>query len=132
MNANQTGKTPNHPLVLSIFLTIGLAAPTLAQTSGTWAKTGSMNCSRQYHTLTLLPSGEVLAAGGGSISAELYNPAAGTWTVTGSMKTDRQEHTASLLGDGKVLIAGGLDNVAFLPAPSFMTPQRENGLSPEV
>ena len=48
-----------------------------------WSVTGSMNYPRFYQTMTLLPSGEVLVAGGGSgrasvstalSSAELYRP----------------------------------------------------------
>jgi hypothetical protein len=41
--------------------------------------TGSMNVSRNGHTITLLPNGQVLAAGGANAtgtlnSAELYTP----------------------------------------------------------
>jgi hypothetical protein len=48
-----------------------------------WSLTGSMNYPRFYQTMTLLPSGQVLVAGGGSgssggvtalNSAELYTP----------------------------------------------------------
>ncbi len=45
--------------------------------TGTWAPTGSMNVARSHHTATLLPNGQVLAAGGDAGSAELYNPATG-------------------------------------------------------
>ncbi len=45
---------------------------------------------REHHTATLLPSGQVLVAGGYShggplSSAKLYNPATGNWSNTGSM-----------------------------------------------
>ena len=64
------------------------------------------------HTATLLPSGQVLVAGGNNISgflssAELYDPASGTWTATGSMSTARIWHTATLLPSGNILVAGG-------------------------
>jgi hypothetical protein len=125
MRINPMGVKGHRP-VMTVFLAIGLAvgtgAPGMAQISGTWAKTGSMNCSRQYHTLTLLPNGEMLAAGAGTISPELYNPATGTWTVTGSMNINRQQHTATLLGSGKVLIAGGLDNTAFISSAELYRP----------
>ena len=45
-----------------------------------WSQTGSMNYVASYETMTLLPSGEVLVAGGNSrgigalSSAELYTP----------------------------------------------------------
>ncbi len=78
--------------------------------------TGNMLGARIGHTATLLPSGDVLFAGGGTGSygywystetAELYDPLSGTFKYTGSMSTPRDGHTATLLKDGKVLIAGG-------------------------
>ncbi len=75
-----------------------------------WTVTGTMVTPRSGHTATLLPSGKVLVAGGGTkpnASAELYDPATGAWTVTGTMVTPRSGHTATLLPSGKVLVAGG-------------------------
>ena len=46
--------------------------------SNDWALTGSMNTGREYHTATLLPNGKVLVAGGGVVTAELYDPATET------------------------------------------------------
>ena len=49
-----------------------------------WTVTGTMVTPRSGHTATLLPSGKVLVAGGGTkpnASAELYDPATGAWTV---------------------------------------------------
>ncbi len=91
-------------------------------TTGVFSSTGNMLSSRVGHTLTLLPSGQVLAAGGetdscsanscyfaGSLpTAELYDPASGTFSATGSMTMARDGHTATLLNDGRVLVAGGL------------------------
>ncbi len=83
--------------------------------TGTWTPTGSMTQPRFGHTATLLPSGQVLVAGGccapmssnGMTSAELYNPATGAWTATGSLATARLNQTATLLPSGQVLVAGG-------------------------
>jgi autotransporter-associated beta strand protein len=84
--------------------------------STTWSTTGSMGTARFAHTATLLLSGNVLVAGGGSgltysyaglASGELYDPAIGSWTATGSLTTARVYHTATLLPNGKVLVAGG-------------------------
>jgi len=74
-----------------------------------------MSTARIKHTATLLPNGQVLAAGGVNstgflTSAELYDPTTGKWTTSGSMTTARGEHTATLLPNGDVLVAGGLSN----------------------
>ena len=56
---------------------------TLRLVSNSWVETGSMNVARSGHTVTLLPSGQVLAAGGTNTvagkstflaSVELYRP----------------------------------------------------------
>jgi len=85
--------------------------------SGQWTVTGSLATSRRLHTLTVLPNGKVLAAGGFHghpstspnilASAELFDPATGTWSPTGSMNTSRCNHNALLLPDGRVLVMGG-------------------------
>jgi hypothetical protein len=91
-------------------------------TSRTFARTGDMTSRRVWHTLTSLPDGLVLAAGGetdscsgnscvfaGSVaSAELYDPGTGAFVPAGSMAFARSTHTATLLGDGRVLLAGGV------------------------
>jgi N-acetylneuraminic acid mutarotase len=77
-----------------------------------------MTQPRCYHSATLLPTGEVLVAGGvdsldntpdTSATAELYNPSTGTWQTTGSMNTSRAGH-GEVLENGQVLIAGGYNN----------------------
>ncbi|MGO9059900.1 MAG: Kelch repeat-containing protein [Candidatus Binataceae bacterium] len=68
-----------------------------------------MTIGRSGHTMTMLKSGLILVAGGGTDTAELYDPAAGSFTATaGKMSVARLHHTATLLGDGTVLIAGGV------------------------
>jgi hypothetical protein len=78
--------------------------------SGTWTATGAMITARSGFSLTLLPSGEVLAAQG--TSAELYNPATGTWTATGSSTSSIGGPNAALLQDGEVLAIGESINTA--------------------
>lgn len=87
---------------------------------GTWSAAGSMAAGRAKHTATLLPSGQVLVAGGLNLvisggaaaytdlaSAELYDPASNTWSAAGAMAAARDSHTATLLRQGQVLVAGG-------------------------
>jgi hypothetical protein len=81
--------------------------------TGTFTATGNMATTKEYHTATLLPNGQVLIAGGqqGDVSAlasaELYNPAVGTFTATGTMPVATWKHTATLLPNGQVLVTGG-------------------------
>jgi N-acetylneuraminic acid mutarotase len=69
--------------------------------------------ARQQATATLLPSGQVLVAGGASgnsaflATAERYDPATDTWTRAAQMVSPRVWHTATLLPNGQVLVAGG-------------------------
>jgi N-acetylneuraminic acid mutarotase len=86
-------------------------------TTGAWTATGSMTTARMNHTATLLPSGEVLVAGGytgtaTTATAELYSPTTGTWTAVASMSTPRQSQGAALLSNGTVLIVGGLNDTS--------------------
>ncbi len=77
--------------------------------TGSFSVTGSMAEARTLHTATLLPSGQVLVAGGGNenSTAEVYDPATGTFSITGGMEIGRSGHTATLLPNGSVLVAGG-------------------------
>ena len=91
---------------------------------------------RIFSTATLLPTGNVLVAGGlvGLISnpqttpgAMLYHPGTNTWTSTGSMTTGRENQTATLLPDGQVLMAGGTNfdhphAAMFLASAELYTP----------
>lgn len=83
--------------------------------TATSAATGSMTVARCFETVTTLPNGQVLFAGGQSAgaataTAEIFDPVAGAFSATGSMNFARQAHTATLLPDGTVLIAGGTGN----------------------
>lgn len=91
--------------------------------SRTWdAPAAPMNLARQYHNLTLLPDGKVLATGGQTcpgvipnaecpaLTPEIWDPATKTWTRLGEnpTRTPRIYHSvALLLRDGRVLVGGG-------------------------
>ena len=88
------------------------------EATATWSATGVPNVRRFSPATSLLPSGEVLMAGGyigdccyggtGNYeTAETYNRVSNTWTSTGSMAAKRAAFTATVLPNGKVLAAGG-------------------------
>ena len=102
---------------VSAVLLLLVVTPAGTPTTGSWSPTGSMAIARsQGFTLTLLPSGKVLVAGGltgasssaATETAELYEPGTGVWAPTADMSVQRSRHTATLLPDGRVLVAGGL------------------------
>ncbi len=106
--------SPEVSITATVTNALGLSTSTTFKVTGTscpivaWGLTGAMGSARQGHTMTLLPSGKVLAIGGeGLASAELYNPETAIWTPTGSMAVARDLHTATLLRNGKVLVVGG-------------------------
>jgi hypothetical protein len=91
--------------------------------AGTWTQVASMGTPRFRPTMTALPDGRVLVAGGtGDLEtpdgvlagvslagAEVYDPAADRWTGVESMSAPRAGATATPLESGKVLVAGGYD-----------------------
>jgi len=80
---------------------------------GAFALAGTLTTNRGSGlTMTPLPSGKVLIAGGqaqdvSQQSAEIFDPATGLSDVTGSMSTPRSYHAATGLADGRVLVTGG-------------------------
>ncbi len=110
--------------------------------SPSWSYTGSMRFPRMHANLVILPTGKVLAAGGGynqAVSAypsEIYDPADGTWMVTATMKSFRLYHsTAVLLPDGRVMWAGSDSNPTaefYLPGYLFRGPRPVIDSAPEL
>ena len=95
------------------------SAEVYSPTNGTWSATGSFPGgganAREFFGMVLLPSGNVLAAGGSNqggivASALVYSPTMGTWTATGSLATARYGFQMLLLPNGNVLAAGGANN----------------------
>jgi WD40 repeat protein len=72
--------------------------------------TGTMKIARVGHTATLLGNGKVLVAGGGTASAELFNPSTGLFTSTKNMISSRMGDIATRLANGDVLLAGGTNS----------------------
>jgi len=82
--------------------------------SGQFTPAGHMSASRIYHTATLLPSGDVLLAGGtdtvntsGASQGDLFQPTSGTFTATAMGGITALHLPAPLLSDGMVLLPGG-------------------------
>ena len=89
--------------------------------SNTWTRLDDLTEARNGHTATLLPSGQVLIAGGFAeqfpdatlralSSVELYDPSSSTWQTAASLPSARHSHRATLLASGKVLVSGGWDH----------------------
>jgi N-acetylneuraminic acid mutarotase len=78
-----------------------------------WRDTRPMKEARAGFSITLLPDGRVLAAGGWAnsgfelASAELFDPATEVWQPVASMNVARRNHRAALLPGGSVLVIGG-------------------------
>lgn len=84
--------------------------------TATWSEPQSMPVRHDYATLTRLPDGRVLIAGGGdgyqgdgdkNAESLLFDPATDSITATGSLRHARYQHGATLLHDGRVLVVGG-------------------------
>jgi Galactose oxidase, central domain len=75
-----------------------------------------MSTARGLPAVALLPTGDVLVAGGltlpatctpATASAELYDASSRRWSATAVMATARRAFGDAQLNDGRVLVAGG-------------------------
>jgi hypothetical protein len=93
-----------------------------------WTAAGTMSFARTQHTATLLPSGQILVAGGQSsgkalANAELWDPATNTFSlIQNPMSSARASHTSTLLGNGLVFLVGGTNGVSALSACDLYDP----------
>lgn len=115
---------PNHdPLTGALFNPINGAFKLLPH---------ALSVARSNHAATLLPSGQILVAGGrndtGLISsAELFDPATGrSMLLPSSLNTARAEHSATLRSDGSVVIAGGVGGAGILDSIEVYAPQSQS------
>jgi len=98
-----------------LLVSLCLSPSLYAQVPNTWSPTGSLPAPLSKYTLTLLASGEALAAAGcndffcntPSRGSSTYDPATGVWTPAGDLIGNRMSHAATLLANGKVLVSGG-------------------------
>jgi N-acetylneuraminic acid mutarotase len=109
-----------------------IEAELLTDGSDDWLKTEPMRYERSFHTVTKLPDGRLLVAGGSGrevlteeeaedrpfrgrqdlSSVEVFDVKTGEWSEVAEMQTRRQSGGAVLLGDGTVLVIGGSSGVA--------------------
>jgi hypothetical protein len=91
----------------------GGEAELYAPWSGVWVRAGRTVVRRSAFTLTALPSGGAVVAGGfdgeGNVGTyEVFAPSTRTWSIRGTLRTARSNHIAESLPGGRVLIAGGI------------------------
>ncbi|MFH2203946.1 MAG: right-handed parallel beta-helix repeat-containing protein [Elusimicrobiota bacterium] len=94
--------------------TLSTAEVYVASDTPKWQSTAPMGSMRYDHTLTSLPDGTVLAAGGedggGNTvnTAEVYSPFLNNWNpALNTMSAAVRSHAATLAPNGKVVITGG-------------------------
>ena len=129
-----TGDSPSVFGGLDGFGAIGGAAEIFDPETDKWTPTASLSRPRTGHTLTLLPDGRVLAAGGedptGSdylvySTTEIFDPATNSWSPGPDLSEPRGDHSATLMPDGRVLLIGGIgqkDERYPLISMEFVTP----------
>jgi N-acetylneuraminic acid mutarotase len=74
-----------------------------------WTMTGSMPVATHTHSMVLLKSGRVLAAGGEGVDgvASIYHPTTGTWRQIASMPRPRFSMGSVRLPSGEAMFVGG-------------------------
>jgi|GEM_PF-1601143 len=109
-----TGEVFNATATGSGFPTGGaLAAVQIKASSGSWTSNLGLPYAAKEGTVTLLPNGTVVAAGGYNSSgnavanAALYDPALGVWKALPSMNYARALFSAVALANGNLLVFGG-------------------------
>jgi len=86
--------------------------------SNQWSSTGALVMPRIRHSAMLLPSGQVLLAGGQDVtghiltSVESYDPLTNAWSAMPNLGLGRELATGIAMPGGKILLVGGLSECA--------------------
>jgi hypothetical protein len=126
------------------------AAIDMTETVPSWREVSPMKWQRVFHTLTMLPDGDVLAMGGqrgshgndvrttGVLEPEIWHPETDTWTPMATSVRPRGYHNTSLLlPDGRILLAGsGRLDGSMMPnetnAEIYSPPYLHKGPRPQI
>ena len=78
----------------------------------TWTAVSLMVQPRARHTMSQLPDGSVLIAGGANVNGpvallEIFSASSNSFAPSATLATARTSHAAAMLPDGRVLITGG-------------------------
>jgi N-acetylneuraminic acid mutarotase len=93
-----------------------------------WSTGGRFARERYSPSMTLLPDGKVLIAGGHlggttDFAMEIYDPATGVVTLAPAMPRGRNYFNAKVLADGKVLMAAGVSDAGYVLSADLFDPQ---------
>lgn len=85
--------------------------------SGTFSKTGDLASPRIAFSLDVLPSGKIVAAGGGAkndglTSVEIFDAASGTWSKGPDLDGQRLFHASAVVGTALLVVGGKIANVS--------------------
>jgi hypothetical protein len=106
-------------------------AETFDPATGHWTLTATMPTGRAGFTLSVLPDGRVIAAGGYSTSpsqalntVDLFDPSTGGWSSTGPLRFGRRFQAAATMSDGSIMVVGGCSacDTAAMTAAEIYTP----------
>lgn len=107
-----------------------------------WINAGRLSNGRMNHTLTLMPNGHAVIAGGAQTSGstirgvEIFHESADFWLPISSFSSARAYHTTTIAANGQMMAFGGYGNTGYLQDGErlgFMgTVDGETLLSPSV
>ena len=86
--------------------------------TGSWSSAGTLAQARYDHAAELLPSGNVLVAGGTNSSsaslssAEIYDPITNKWSAAAAMSQPRTKFVLTSVASNRILAAGGAATAA--------------------